>query len=80
MYVCVCIVCVSAVGLEAMQYAMKVEKEGYQSLLDLHKIANDHHDYDVGHTSTLDMSTITWIWNLKKISEITTCSLIKRQP
>lgn len=34
-------------GLEAMQCALELEKEGYSQLLALHSIADTHEDYEV---------------------------------
>jgi len=30
-----------------MTFALKVEKDGYQALLDLHEVADKHGDFDV---------------------------------
>ena len=38
-------------GLEAMQAALELEKSVNQSLLDLHKIADSHNDYQVRYCS-----------------------------
>ena len=35
-------------GLEAMEAALALEKRVNQSLLDLHKVAGKHNDYQVG--------------------------------
>ncbi len=34
-------------GLEAMCDALKMEKAGYENLLELHRTADSHGDYDV---------------------------------
>ena len=38
----------SAVGLQAMEAALELEKEVNKSLLDLHEVADRHNDYQVG--------------------------------
>ena len=41
---------VAVLGLEAMQSALELEKEGYDKLLYLHKVADEHLDFDVSNT------------------------------
>ena len=41
-------------GLEAMEAALALEKKVNQSLLDLHKTADNHNDYQVGLRSKVN--------------------------
>lgn len=41
---------VVATGLDAMRSALDLEKEGYDQLLHLHKVADEHSDYDVSNS------------------------------
>ena len=45
--------CFFAAGLEAMETALELEKKVNQSLLDLHKVADAHGDFQVRSTPDL---------------------------
>lgn len=57
-------------GLDAMKHALDLEKDVYQSLLDLHKIAEDNKDPQVwrvaGNSAVMLFATIKWSISVKK--------------